>query len=280
MPSAPSRKGAPTTPPGARSIWRRSSGSWSKIPDPTLRSTCLLSGPPASRVQRSPAAAQGLRLRYRRLTRLLLSGCPWELAEANDHVRRYASRRWSIASISTIVFSGCLKNTRQSPTRRRRPPSGRTGSTSPTPASAYRSMAEMMRIRLRRSIRRRSRRPRAEKTTTGSPNAATFKELGRHRLTGRHPTPTHYASTVILMLDGSTSSVRASLDFASGMVSGPSLASPVMARSSGGEGGLTGGPTPAGFASSPLSNRTRAIGFVTRPAPADERRRIRGFVLV
>ncbi len=54
--------------------------------------------------------------------------------------------------------------------------------------------------------------------TTASPNAATLKEFGRYQLTRQHPTPTHYASTVILMLDGSTSSVRASLDFASGMV--------------------------------------------------------------
>ena len=83
------------------------------------------------------------------------------------------------------------------------------------------------------------------------------------------PTHAHHASTVILMLVGWMPSVRASLDFATAMVSGSSLASPVLAGSvAGGEGGLAGGTPPAAIGSSPAANETRAIGLVARPAPA------------
>ena len=81
-----------------------------------------------------------------------------------------------MASISIVPPSARLKNTRQSPTRRRSAVRAFTRLTSPATVSAYRSIPPTMRARVGGSIRRRSRRARAENKTGTSGNPSTIAD--------------------------------------------------------------------------------------------------------
>ena len=88
-----------------------------------------------------------------------------------------------MASISIVPSSAHLKKTRQVPIRRRRPDRICTRLTSPMRVPAYCSMPVMIRVRVCASIRRRTRRDRAEKTRRGSATAspATQRPGQQHR---------------------------------------------------------------------------------------------------